>query len=594
MNHPLDLATDVLIVGGGATGLSASMLLSQYGIASCVVSKYKQTSPLPKAHLLSIKTMEIFREIGIEDAIRAVACPDENMRYVGWYAGLAGPTPDHGREIARLGAFGRGGLDNDWRAASDNSYTNLAQAQLEPLLRARAEELAPGGIRFYHQFQSFKQDAQGVQAQVLDRDSGTTYTVRAKYLLACDGGQTVGAQLGIEMQGHDAVATTISVHFAADLSRYFPAGETSDVLNRTILNPDVGEPGVLVPMGPTTWGVHSPHWVFNMIAAPGEHKPYTDEEVARRTCAILGIPREHIEVLQISRWALNATVASKYRIGRAFILGDAAHRMPPAGAHGLNSAVQDSYNLCWKLAAVLRGQAGDALLDTYEQERRPVAQKIVASAYENWQNAWKIAAAFGFSPGQGPQENWAALRRLWAEGADADAARRRATAGMGIARTTYNHLQANFGYVYAQGALLADDLPAPAPLDAICDFRPSTKPGHSLPHAWLENTRGRYSIYDLTAAGHFVLIAGEDAGDWCDAARAIARQRGIPLHACTIGIDRGEHFDLSGEWSKKREFGPGGAILVRPDRFIAWRSMGASSNARAALDQALQEVLAWA
>lgn len=91
-----------------------------------------------------------------------------------------------------------------------------------------------------------------------------------------------------------------------------------------------------------------------------------------------------------------------------------------------------------------------------------------------------------------------------------------------------------------------------------------------------------------------MLIAGEDADDWCAAARAIARQRGIPLHACTIGIDRGEHFDLSGEWSKKREFGPGGAILVRPDRFIAWRSMGASSNARAALDQALQEVLAWA
>ncbi|MEG1769483.1 MAG: FAD-dependent monooxygenase, partial [Comamonas sp.] len=239
MKHPLDIETDVLIVGGGATGLSASMLLSQYGIANCVVSKYPATSALPKAHLLSIKTMEIFREVGVEDAIRAVACPDENMRYVGWYAGLAGPTPDHGREIARLGAFGRGGLDNDWRAASDNSYTNLAQAQLEPLLRARAEELAPGGIRFYHQFQSLKQDAQGVEAQVLDRASAAEYTVRAKYLLACDGGQTVGSQLGVEMQGHEAVATTISVHFAADLSRYFPAGETSDVLNRTILNPDV-------------------------------------------------------------------------------------------------------------------------------------------------------------------------------------------------------------------------------------------------------------------------------------------------------------------------------------------------------------------
>ncbi|RIX68353.1 FAD-dependent monooxygenase, partial [Acidovorax cavernicola] len=185
--------------------------------------------------------------------------------------------------------------------------------------------------------------------------------------------------------------------------------------------------------------------------------------------------------------------------------------------HGLNSAVQDSYNLCWKLAAVVRGEAGEALLDTYEQERRPVAQMIVSSAYENWQNAWKIAAAFGFSPQQGKEENWAALRRLWADGETADAARQQATAGIGIARTTYNHLQANFGYVYSQGALLADAAPAPRPLDAICDFRPSTKPGHSLPHAWLENTADRYSINDLTAAGRFVLIAGEDGGDWCQA-----------------------------------------------------------------------------
>ena len=588
----MNLETDILIVGGGATGLTASMLLSQYGIANCVVSKYKQTSPLPKAHLLSIKTMEIFREVGVEDAIRAIACPDVNMRYVGWYAGLTGPTPDHGREIARLGAFGRGGLDNDWRAASDNSYTNLAQAQLEPLLRARAEELASANhIRFYHQFQSFKEDSEGIEAQILDRESGETYTIRAKYLLACDGGQTLGAQLGVKMEGHDAVATTISLHFAADLSKYFPEGETSDVLNRTILNPDVGEPGVLVPMGPTTWGVHSPHWIFNMIAAPGEHKPYTDEEVAARTCAILGIPREEIEVLQITRWALNATVASQYRVGRAFILGDAAHRMPPAGAHGLNSAVQDSYNLCWKLAAVVRGEAGDALLDTYERERKPVAQKIVSSAYENWQNAWKIAASFGFSPKQSTEENWAALRRLWADGKTADAARQQATAGIGIARTTYNHLQANFGYVYEQGALQTDDVPAPVPLDAICDFRPSTKPGHSLPHAWLENTEGRYSINDITASGRFVLIAGEDGSDWCEAAKAIAKGRGIWLNTCTIGISKGERFDLRGEWSKKREFGPRGAILVRHDRFIAWRSMDGQADPRAALEQALQKVL---
>jgi 2,4-dichlorophenol 6-monooxygenase len=585
------LQTDVLIVGGGAAGLTASMLLSTYGVRSWLVSKYKQTSPLPKAHLLSIKTMEIYRELGVEDAIRAQSCPEENMRYVAWFAGLAGPSTDHGREIARLGAFGRGRQDLDWLGASDNAYANLPQARLEPLLRARAEALAPDLVHFYHKFQSFREEVDGIVATVLDRESGKTYEVRTKYLLACDGGQVVGPQLGVEMEGHSAVATTISVHFSADLSSTPGVANSDDVLNRTILNPDTGEPGVLVPMGPDHWGSKSREWVFNMIAAPGDHKEYDDAEAVSKMRETLGIEQIEVQVHQITRWPLNAVVASHFRVGRAFILGDAAHRMPPAGAHGLNSAVQDSYNLCWKIAAVLHGYAGEGLLDTYESERRPVALSTVQSAYANWQNAWRIAASFGWSASHSPQQRWENLRLQWAEGTEGDAARHRATQGIAMALSTYNHINVNFGYAYESGAFVHDATPAPVRLDADGDFRPTTKPGHSLPHAWLENTRGRYSLNDQVAHGRFVLIAGEEGEAWCAAARKLASARHLPLDALTIGTRSGDHFDLRCEWLKRREYEPSGAILVRPDRFVAWRSMTLDADPESVLADVLARVL---
>ncbi|WP_322047242.1 FAD-dependent monooxygenase [Paraburkholderia sp. J67] len=581
--------TEVIIVGGGATGLTASMLLSTYGVKTWLVSKYRHTSALPKAHLLSIKTMEIYRELGVEAAIRAQSCPDENMRYVGWFAGLAGSDPDHGREIARLGAFGRGREDLDWRGVSDNGYANLPQARLEPLLRTHAQALAPESVHFHHEFMAFEEDGDGIVATILDRDSDTRYEVRARYLLVCDGGQRVGAQLGVEMEGHTAVATTISVHFSADLAQ--AGARADDVLNRTILNPDSGEPGVLVPMGPQTWGSRSSEWVFSMIAAPGEHKQDDDTAAIGKLRRTLGIDTLPLQVHQITRWPLNAVVASRFRVGRAFILGDAAHRMPPAGAHGLNTAVQDSYNLCWKIAAVLKGQAGESLLDTYESERRPVARATVDSAYENWQNAWRIAASFGFSPTHTAAENWQNLKLQWADGPEGDAARKRATQGISIALSTYNHLNFNFGYRYTSGAIVPDAIAAPEPLDRFGDFRPCSKPGHSLAHAWLENTRGRYSINQLVGHGRFTLIAGEQGEAWCIAARKLAAELGLALDAFTIGVHDGDHFDFRCEWLKHREFGPTGALLVRPDHFIAWRAMALDDAPEAVLSAVLGRIL---
>ena len=333
---------DVLIVGGGASGLTASLLLSSYGVGTLLVSKYAETSTLPKAHLLSCKTMELYRELGIEAAIREKSTPPENMRYAGWFAGLAGPTPDHGRQIARLAAWGRGHQDADWRRASATPYANLMQSRLEPLLKRHAEARAPDTIRFNHQFLSLEQDADGVTAAIEDRSTGETYHVRARYLLACDGGRVVGPLLDVEMEGHLAVATSVSVHFSADLSRW---ARDPEVLIRTTLNPDTGVPFVMVAVGPDDWGTASREWVLHFISLPGDHKTYDEAETLAAMRAGLGLPDFSPIIHVINRWPLDAVVASRFRVGRSFILGDAAHRMPPSGGHGLNSAVQDTYNL---------------------------------------------------------------------------------------------------------------------------------------------------------------------------------------------------------------------------------------------------------
>ena len=582
------LTTDVLIVGGGAAGLTASLLLSSYGVNSLLVSKYPHTSDLPKAHLLYQKTLEIFHETGVADAVYAKSTPANQMRYVGWYAGLAGEHKDYGREIARIEGWGAGFTDRSWQEASPRPPANLCQNRLEPLLRARADELAPGSVRFNHQFLSARESASGVDATIEDRATGLPYTVRARYLLACDGGRTVGPQLGVTMDGSNAVATSISIHFSADLAAY---ARDPEVLLRTLLNPDVGTVGVLAPMGPDEWGPKSEEWVFHIGSMPGDHSLLEDDAVVDRMKRMMGLPDLKVEVHIINRWPLDGLVASKFRVGKTFILGDGAHRMPPSGGNGLNTAVQDAYNVCWKVAAVLHGQAGEDLLDTYEAERRPVAQRTVEVAFSNWGSQRFLTPTLGFEAKNSPEENWRNLRRIWADSPEGAELRRDLGRGLAKLLPSFNALNVNFGYRYSEGALVPDGAPEPASLHPVHVYQPSTAPGHSLPHAWVADLHGTTALADLVGGGSFALIAGEEGQAWCNAARAIGNQRGMTITAFTVGTLGGDWLDLRYEWMRQRGFGATGAILVRPDRFIAWRAMSMVDDPEAALRNAFTRIL---
>ncbi|MEU0883387.1 FAD-dependent monooxygenase [Lentzea sp. NPDC005914] len=568
--------TDVLIVGGGGAGLTASILLSQLGIDTLLVNARPGTSALPKAHYLNQRTMEIFRDLGIADAVYERGTPPHQMSHTAWYAGLRGDDPDFGREFGRMECWGAGGQNPAWAAASACLPANLPQIRLEPILKQRAEEL--GTVRFNHDVSAISQDEDGVTATILNKDTGETYEVRSRYLLGCDGGRTVGPAIGVTMEGHRDVARVVTCHLSADLSRW---ARDPEVLIRWLFLPQMGLGGVLAPAGPDRWGPDSEEWIYHLNYRADDQRALDDAAVEEDMRKALGI--DACELHRMTRWSIEGVVADRFRDGRVFLLGDAAHRHPPTGGLGLNAAVQDAHNLCWKLASVLNGQSGEALLDTYEPERKPTTARNVQRAVENALNHLVTTQALGLSPEQTEEENWEALRRVWGDrGEEA----RRAVASHSMEFDEHN---VEYGYTYDSAAIISDGTEPPPNPDPIRLYQPGTRPGDPLPHAWLDNG---VPVMDLVRPGRFLLIAGEQGHDWLAAAAKAAVDLDVPVDAVRIGHLDGDHLDPRSAWARHRGITDRGAILVRPDRFVAWRSTGEAADPAAELVDVLTRILA--
>lgn len=579
----------VLIVGGGGAGLTASMLLAGLGVETLLVSALPTTSVLPKAHVLNQRAMEVLDDVGVAAQIYERGTPPENMRYTAFYAGFAGPDPIYGKRLARLECWGGGGQDTDWASASPCLQTNLPQIRLEPLLKAHAESLAPGRVRFNHEVTDIAQDENGVTATVRDKNDGSTYTVRARYVLACDGGRTIGRKLGVELEGPRDLVRIVSIYMSADLSRW---ATDDDVLIRWILLPDAGLWGTLVPMGPTRWGRHSEEWVFHLSYEHDDARALDDAFAIARMKEVLGVPDLDMTVHVVSRWSIEGILANRFRVGRVLLVGDAAHRHPPTGGLGLTSAIHDAQNVCWKIASVLRGEAGEGLLDSYEPERRAADGRNVQRSLENAMNHTMIGQTLGLNPGSGREDNLAVLRRALGEGPDGVEGRRAALALFATQSMEFREHAIEYGYRYASSAVIPDGTAEPPVLDDVHVYEPGTRPGAPLPHVELEDRDGeRLAIKDVVRPGRFVLIAGEDGHAWVEAAQQVARDSGVALDAIRIGHLDGDYRDPRCAWLRRRQFARDGAILVRPDRFVAWRSHGAAPDARATLAAALGRIL---
>lgn len=581
----------VLIVGGGGAGLTASMLLATHGISSRLISASPGTSNLPKAHVLNQRTMEVLHDVGVAEQIYAQGTPPENMSHTAWYLDVAGDDAHAGRLIHKMECWDGGYRDPAWVAASPCRQTNLPQLRLEPILRARAEALNPGRVHFNQELIGLEQDASGVVATVEDRATNETYRICARYLLGCDGGRTVGRLVGVKLVGQNDIQREATVHMTADLSRWV---RDDDVLIRWILHSKFGgSQSVLVPMGPKHWGPKSEEWVFHTSYPPDQESQYdTDEKVVAKMRERLGIPDFNPTVHIVTRWRLVGLVAESIKVGRVFLVGDAAHRHPPTGGLGLTSAVHDAQNLCWKLAYVLQGLAGEELLETYQPERFPTFARNVQRSVDNALNHLNIIRAFGISVEQTSEENRSNALQFWQTGPLGDARRAHVWPSLMAQSMEFKEHNVEFGFRARSAAVIPDGTPEPANIDDIRVYMPSTWPGSPLPHAWVERQGEQCALRSVAPASAFTLIAGEDGNDWCEAARRVAAERGVQLVAVRVGHAEGDWSDSRLAFLRVREFGRAGAILVRPDRVIGWRSMGAVNDPIGVLRDVVARLLA--
>ena len=582
-----DQRVPVLIVGGGGCGLSASLFLSNLGVDHLLVERHTGTSHLPKAHYLNQRTMEIFRQHGVADAIYRVGTPPHQMGKVRWRTSLGGDGPLDARTFHTMDAFGGGETAARSLRDSPCASSNYPQLRLEPLLREHAEECGPGRLRFGHELVGLAQDADGVNATVLDRATGESSTVRAEYVIAADGGKTVGAAVGVEMAGPTGLLDMVSTHLSADLS----AWADESCLITWFLNPDGAGSwgsGAMVPMGPT-WGARSEEWVVHFTFGPDDPARFDEQAIVPRLRELLKLPELDITVHKVSHWILEGVLADHYQVGRVFLAGDAAHRHPPTTGLGLNTAVQDAHNLAWKLAAVVHGQASPALLDSYQPERQAIGMRNVDWAMFTFLNHLVIDAGIGLLPGQPPEANRAAFEAYFADTPMGATRRARAAEVIRTQRTEFQAHDLEIGFRYDAGALVPDGS-EPPPSDPMgSDYHPTTRPGHRLPHAWLARAdEERVSTHDLTGRDGFALITGPDGSAWVAAAAAASEKFGVPLRAVRVGTDL---TDPDGAWAAVREISDAGAVLVRPDNHVAFRAPGAVDDPTGALTHAVATVL---
>jgi 2,4-dichlorophenol 6-monooxygenase len=274
-----------------------------------------------------------------------------------------------------------------------------------------------------------------------------------------------------------------------------------------------------------------------------------------------------------------------------FCAGDAIHRHPPSNGLGSNTSVQDAYNLAWKLAAVLRGQAAPALLETYSAERAPVARQIVLRANQSSREFGQFFDALGMTGAATEEEMIAQIEERKASTPRGAAKRAALVKAMELKNYEFNAHGVEMGQFYESTAIVSDGSARPEPdRDPELYFQPSTVPGARLPHVWVGDSTRKLSTLDLAPYTRFTLITGIAGQAWADAAPAVGAELGVPLEAVVIGPGR-EVTDIYYDWARIREVAEEGALLVRPDKHIGWRSMGLPDDPEGALRSALASLL---
>ncbi|WP_241980673.1 FAD-dependent monooxygenase [Cryobacterium sp. Hh11] len=580
--HGALVETEALIIGSGPAGSAAALFLSTLGVANMMITKYRWTANTPRAHITNQRTMEIFRDVGIEDAVRAESTPNELMGDTVFCTSIAG------EELGRILTFGTHPARRaDYELASPASTCDIPQTYLEPILVKNAT--TRGTLtRFSTEYLSHVQDAEGVSVRVLDRLTGTEFSIRAKYLIGADGARSqVAADIDLPMEGEMDIAGSMNITFTADITPF--VGHRPSVLYWVVQpGSNIGGIGTGLVRMIRPWNQWLVVWGYD-ISQPA---PVIDEAAATQIVRnLLGLPDLEVEITGTSLWGNNAQYATRLQRGRVFCVGDAVHKHPPSNGLGSNTSIQDSYNLSWKLAAVLAGTSGPELLETYTEERAPVARQIVLRANKSASEFGQLFDALGVTTARTESEMIEMIEERKAN-TPAGAAKRQAIQNaMEVKNYEFNAHGVEVGQFYESTAIVGDGSVRPEPQrDPELYYQPSTVPGSRLPHAWVGDSTHKLSTHDLAPFSQFTLITGITGSVWADAAARVGERLGVKLETVIIGPGQ-PVTDLYFDWARLREVAEDGVVLVRPDKHVGWRSYQLAENPEEAVFAAMTAIL---
>ncbi len=570
------IETDVLIIGTGPSGAAAASLLATYGVKPLVITKWNWTCRTPRAHITNQRAMEVFRDLGIEEEVNQKRTDQPYMGNNVFCTSLAG------EELGRLLTWGTHPQRKaDYTLASPTTICDVPQNLLEPILVGTAASRG-ATVMFNWEYQSLEQDADGVTVEVKDYVAQTTHKIRAKYVIGADGGRSKVAQdIGLPMEGKMGVAGSMNIVFEADLSKY--VAHRPSVLY-WVMQPgsDVGGIGMGLVRMVRPWHEWLIVWGYDINQPPPQVTDAMATEIAHNLIGDHTVP---IKIKSTSVWTVNNMYALEHSRGRVFCVGDAVHRHPPSNGLGSNTSIQDSFNLAWKLAYVLKGQGGAVAARDLQPRarahrqadrhpRQPVDRRVRpdlrgARAVVD-QGSRADEGQHGQAARQQPRRRRAA--RSPAQGDRVQVLRvqlprRRDEPALRLRRRRGRRL-AGAGVEARQGALLSGLDPSRR---ASCRMS-----GCSTP----TTARSRRSISAARGASRCLPASAARPGR--RRRREIAAEFGLDIVAHVIGPGR-DYQDYAGDWAATREIGEAGCILVRPDQFVAWRHASAADDAKAKL-----------
>lgn len=562
--------TDVLIVGSGPTGSTTALALATYGIRAHIVSLWNWLAHTPRAHITNQRAVEVFRDLGIEHEVLERATPWEEMGDTPYATSLAG------EELARQRCWGTGDRQKgEYVKASPCGVVDIIQPKVEPILLKNAAERG-ATFSFNTEYLRHEDDGHGVTVYLRERLSGREYSMRARYLVGADGARSrIAEELDLPIQGEMARAGTVYAMFDADLTRH--VAHRPSILN-WIVSPDAsfGEIGMGLLRAVVPWTRWIAGWGFDI--SKGE-PDLSDDFVVNRIRTLIGDASIEPRLINTSIWYVNQAYATQYSKGRVFCGGDAVHRHPPSSGLGLNTCVQDGFNLAWKLAYAIYGFAGPELLKSYSHERAPVGKQIVQRANQSRIDYARVNACFRVADAANPVE--AGIRLLKDPGPEGQARRNDLLDAIRYKDTEFNALGIELNQRYASCSIVGDGCGDAEVFarDPVLHLQATTRPGAKLPHAWLVGSDGhRVSTLDVVGKGKFTVLTGIAGQAWADAAEVLA----LPFLR-TVVVGSPEYLDLYCDWREIMEIEEGGVILVRPDCYVAWRSHSAASDKTDAL-----------